>query len=1211
MKQGGFRSNSTRVFVFVLICWLAGGIAFAQQSPTGTTSDDSLLKSVAKKSRRVQAEPTEEDISQYEEATKRFSEHGKSFYEGIQNRIQNEYDRKKLELEERYDREVELLETKEIDAILATIEQIRKFIKRYPDEPKFTPDALFRLAELYYLKSKKEYDIDRQGAIARYEQSLRDYDKALEDYDRAMNKWFDEGGKGPEPKPPAEPAPPGPDFTKSLALYDLIIKKFSDYRYIDVVFYLKAFAHQEREETEQVRLAMKALIKARPDSRYVGEANLRIGEAYFTDFQYDEALKYFKLARKIDDAELRDQVLYKLASAYFIIGDYPNAIKTFGELNDYSEIMLQDPEYLRHSYFREESIKYIAYCYQQSTGYWKKAGVRSAVRYFDKLGPKPWAGEVFKALGDYFKNTTRWDDAIASYQQAIKRDPWNPGNPQIQDQVIQMYFQKSDEKGQARERQLLAEQYSPSSEWAKNNVMNPEAVQAARELVQESLKNSAMYQHSLAQTTRAQAKETTDEGEAQRLMDEANGLYLKAASLYYDYLVNYPNDTDYYELRYLMADAYFYAGKYREAIREYKVVRDSKLSREHFEDAVFGILMGYDNLIAMKSKTGQLEATKEEEEQASKDVREGKITETPFNEDEQGYIDAADYYALHGKPGQDKHIDEFAYNTAFMYFEHKKLEEARSRFIQFVEKFPNSPRAGDAARKIVDTYILVRDWVKVQEWSTKLSELALGEGDEKRARVRGEMQKVLSLAIAKNAQVLQEQGKYEEAAEAYLRVVDRQKDDKEIAAAALYNAAIMYAKANSPAKAMELYKRMVKEFPDAPYSATAQFNLADAAYSSYNLDEAAVAFQKLYTKYPVKADDPDRETNLKRNCNARYLHAELMEFNHDYSKAAKLYETYVGKCGDVMEDGAEVLLKAAKLYSRVGDTRRTDQIYKKFVSKYSKDKKQQRWVVDAYRRMGDMYWKRKKTTDAKKYYSKAIEFFHDHHQLAVDPLANEAAAAAEWVFLEQEFEKFKAYKIRAKRQDKLMEEFETKSKMALEMVDRYKAIFQYKSPEHILAAKYRSGLCLELYGNALFDAPVPRDVERMGDEAIFIYQDLLNEKTRPIYNSATQQYMATLEEGQRAKLFDSMWMKRLIEALNRPNLQEFVTGEFKARKQEKSAFRETVMVPLRMDDGREKAPVSKPEEEPGAEPSEPTEAESVDSGAVEGGEVAAASDSRG
>ncbi len=932
---------------------------------------------------------------------------------------------------------------------------------------------------------------------------------------------------------------------------------------------------------------------------------------FFADFQYKEALKYFKNAREIDDPTLRDQVLYKLASAYFIIGDYDNAIKTFGDLNDYSEVMNEDPEYLRHSYFREESIKYIAYCYQQGKGYWKKSGIRNAIRYFDKLGPKPWVGEVFKALGDYYKNTTRWDDAVAAYRQAIKRDPWNPGNPQIQDQVIQMYFQKSDEKGQARERQLLAESYSPSSEWAKNNVMNPEAVQAARELVQESLKNSAMYQHSQAQIVRAQAKEATDEGEEARLMREANALYLKAASLYYDYLVNYPNDNDYYELRYLMADAYFYAGKYRESIQEYKVVRDSKLSREHFEDAVFGILMAYDNLIAMKSKTGQLEATKEEEEQASKDVREGKITETPFNEDEQGYIDAADYYAIHGKPGQDKHIDEFAYNTAFMYFEHKKLEEARRRFVEFVEKFPKSPRAGDAARKIVDTYILVRDWVKVQEWSQKLSDLELGEGDEKRERVRGEMQKVLSLAIAKNAQVLQEQGKYLEAAEAYLRVVDRQKDDKEIAAAALYNAAIMYAKADSPAKAMELYKRMVKEFPDAPYAATAQFNLADAAYSSYNLDEAAVAFQRLYTKYPVKKDDPDRETNLKRNCNARYLHAELMEFNHKYSKAAALYETYVAKCGDMMEDGAEVLLKAAKLYSKLGDTKRTDRIYKKFVSKYSRDKKQHRWVVDAYRRMGDMYWKRKKTTEAKKYYSKAIEFFHDHHQLAVDPLANEAAAASEWVFLEKEFDRFKAYKIRAKRQDKLMKEFETKSKMALEMVDRYKTIFQYKSPEHILAAKFRSGLCLELYGNALFDAPVPRDVERMGDEAIFIYQDLLNEKTRPIYNSATQQYMATLEEAQKAKLYDSVWMKRLIEALNRPNLQEFVTGEFKARKQEKSSFRETVMVPLRMDNGKEVVPASAQESEPEAESAEPGETEAVETEAVEGGEVAAASESRG
>ena len=65
------------------------------------------------------------------------------------------------------------------------------FLLKYPNDKRWTPDAMFRLAELYYEKSAEEY-LDADEA----------YKKALD-----------------TPSPPDTP-PPRVDYTPTINLYD-------------------------------------------------------------------------------------------------------------------------------------------------------------------------------------------------------------------------------------------------------------------------------------------------------------------------------------------------------------------------------------------------------------------------------------------------------------------------------------------------------------------------------------------------------------------------------------------------------------------------------------------------------------------------------------------------------------------------------------------------------------------------------------------------------------------------------------------------------------------------------------------------------------------------------------------------------------------------------------------------------------------------------
>ena len=82
------------------------------------------------------------------------------------------------------------------------IERFDAFLARYPNNPKYTPDALFRLAELHFEKSNEAY-------VAK----LEAYDAHLEDYDAGRVDDLD-----PEPVQ---------DYARTIELFELEVQSVS------------------------------------------------------------------------------------------------------------------------------------------------------------------------------------------------------------------------------------------------------------------------------------------------------------------------------------------------------------------------------------------------------------------------------------------------------------------------------------------------------------------------------------------------------------------------------------------------------------------------------------------------------------------------------------------------------------------------------------------------------------------------------------------------------------------------------------------------------------------------------------------------------------------------------------------------------------------------------------------------------------------------
>ena len=118
------------------------------------------------------------------------------------------------------------------------IAMFETFLKKYPDDKRWTPDAMFRLAELYYEKSSEEFLV------------------AQEEFQKALDS----------PNPP-DIQPPKVDYAKTVDLYKRLLTDFPNYRLLDAAYYLLRFCLADMgldNEAKQALLALTCANKYKP-----------------------------------------------------------------------------------------------------------------------------------------------------------------------------------------------------------------------------------------------------------------------------------------------------------------------------------------------------------------------------------------------------------------------------------------------------------------------------------------------------------------------------------------------------------------------------------------------------------------------------------------------------------------------------------------------------------------------------------------------------------------------------------------------------------------------------------------------------------------------------------------------------------------------------------------------------------------------------------
>ena len=1029
----------------------------------------------------VTPEAMQQELEDFVSAHDRWAREAADYRQNIQLLIERKYEDRRAQLNDTYEAQLRELEVDERGQRKTAIERFAKFIAQYPDEPRYTPDAMFRLAELYFEETKDEQRLARLD----YEDKLR----AL---------------------PPGEEPPPEPGvkFEKPIALYSAMIVKFPDYKLIDAVYYLLAYVLDQQGDPDAAREIFAEVIQKFPQSRFVPEAWMRIGEHYFDTTDEDATASLNKAAEAYahvlehPTSPHYDKALYKLGWTWYRLDKYDDAVASFIKLVDYYQQSSKEGGELR-----AEALQYTAVSFADES--W--GGLDKTRAYFAKIGGRPWEPELYRKLGDIWFDQTRHAQAIEAYRVVLAARPDSPDAPQIQQRIIQSYERDRDFDKAWRERDLLVKQFSEGSPWFEANKGSPDVVAKTRELMERSLYSSAVFHHKQAQAFKQAGK-----------LDVALREFQQASLAYGTYLQRFPHAKNLYETRFYLGETLYNSLQFTEAAEMYAKVRDDQTDGRYLNESAYAVVLALQHEVDRLERAGKIQTppVRKASERAAQ-----KLDPQPLPDVLAQEVAAADVF-LRVQP-RDEKAPELAYRSAELFYRFDLFEEARRRFALILQLWPGSEVAEYSANLTLETYLAEGDWQRVEEFS---QERLHGKGlDPKR---RAELLGISVGARFKRAQALLDAKKYDDAAKTFLAVVE---DDPkvEFADKALNNAAFCYQQELRYDSALRLYERLFTQYPKSPLADTALFLVGFSAEKSFDFDKAIDVYEKLVDNYPQS----------QKRADALFNEAHALERLQRYPAAQKAYARFAQLFPD-KEDAPGMLFQGAVVAERTRDYRQEIVDLSDFIKRFNRNEKQSERVVQAYLKIGLAFKQLGAEPSARQSFQDATFEFERRKLGPQDALAAASAAEARFNLAEQELVNYDKIRIEAHGKGS---NFEKSLKAALnkKAEEREKVLAQYrdvavkyKRPDWIVAALYRVGYIDERFSAALTEAPVPPELKRLGDEYVAQYQDTLSQASIPIDERALGAYKKAIETARELRIANE-WTRKILESLDKYDHKSF------------------------------------------------------------------------
>jgi tetratricopeptide (TPR) repeat protein len=1169
---------------------LAGGAVASAAPRVSPTGDPKLLDEMAK------------DVQRFTEMV--------SEYRGTARMIlkRTYYDKTK-EINAKYDPQILANEKEARDRRRDAIAMFEAFLQKYPNDKRWTPDAMFRLAELYYEKSAEEFlDADES------------YKKAID-----------------SPNPPTTP-PPRVDYTPTITLYKRLLTEFPNYRFLDAAYYLLGFCQGEMGQDAQARQALLALVCAnkykpldppadvpkitgdedpykdcapvRKESKFIPESWTRIGEFHFDNpNELRLSIAAFKKVLAFKDSPYYDRALYKLAWAYYRDNRFPEAVREFDNLVKYADARKAAGQKIG-SDLRPEAIQYLGVSFSEPD--WDgdtvpdgETGLHRAETFYKGRDDEPHVREVYQRLGDIYFDSTKYAEAIAVYKALLAKWPAYTDAPRVQEKIVRSFERDRNMVAAAKEREALGRNYTKGSAWYQKNKDNPEALAVAQQLAEDALLTAATNVHAAAQACKTSWQQNQKD---LKKLDECKGMYRTAAELYEKYLAAYPNSKRSYEFSAFYADALYYSGQLPQAIAAYQTVRDSQLDNRYQEDAAFRMIKAYEEIIDEMKRAKQIDDPPIPDEKNTKPP----VTAIPMPDIYLKYMSAIDWYVTYVK---NERTSDLKYAAAVIALRYHNWPEARKRLNEITELYCGSkPEVGfKAYDAILQTYFIdyniedeeQKDCAlgKLLNVAEQFQESPCGKSPKAApylARIGQIRASVKTTIITKRLQLSmenEEKGTNKELTvcregaggialvtgiattprpgAAPLKPGEKPATPSKIsteldvglaldlidvvnanpkdpgAPTALNNACVIYEKLFRFGEATKCYERLYRDYPDSEWGKEALWNSARNHYRFFEFDQAVQGYLTIAQDPKFAASDHRKE--------ALGLAASLLDNDQQYLKAADLYKRYADAVVEKPQDSAQAYFFACNAYEKAKDTAKHSGCLKDFIKRFSGQPAAGELVVQAYMKQAVIAEQTSKDKNAVlNAYKKVRDEFLARKLPAATPAAG-FAAKADFLIVEEKFKAFQKKDLKfGSKPDQIKKTFDGFTAESKALNEEYQKIWNYKDATWTLAAFLRSGDIYYEFAQKLIKAAnnPPDDVKKLAKMACKANPDDCG-MVEGQYKDAVYQFVTPVEEEAKKRWKDTLARAVQLGVTNeyvkkaRENLSKYLPDEFPFVKDER------------------------------------------------------------
>ena len=1122
----------------------------AQDDAHDTPSGTDAANSDSTPEFRGLSEEKQAAYKEYRAAAERYQQEVKNYKLDLNRTLMSDYQTRLSSVDNAYSERINNLRTEEAVMRTDVIKRMEDFLKRYGDTNERSADILYRLARLYYEEADDAYLSDTTGTVEH------------------------------------------PDFTKTLDMLTRLETNFPDYYQMDGVLYLKGYCQQQMGLEEEGKNTFIALLERYPDTSRRAEVYTRIGEYYFGrsqdailgfggEIMWTQALEYYTKAVEVGPGtSIYDRALYRKAWTEYYTDDYDNMIRDFITLVGYAD---KDPN---GSALRSEAIDFMAAALAEED--WDLSDDIAmdpdyGMKRFDKYlnTGEPFELEVLRKFADTLTEQTRYEYAADAYDTYIQRAPCADDMPE----VVQIFISTLNQSGQvdraAREQVKLASRIGNNSEWYKcqEEKGNFEAMASADNIFQKAIKNSIIAYHDLVTRTEdsmiaAQAAiddpDTSDpDRELNRqklaqLQETYKKQNLELAELTAEFVNRYPNDEDSYNYRYLLGQAYFYAGEYKKSIDTFMKIRDVKNARFQNDTARY-IADAWELIVTRKADAedkyiyalpvptiasyvnnkGRLSITQLPMSLLlSPDTISGRFTDDQISEarsakkcaenvkglpeEVNSLVEAREKFSeienSSGESDPEKLLaPQYRYDNAMIYFNYGDYEEAEKRFNLIIENNPSSNHAVSAAELIISHYEDCNQLDKVAELSDKFASMNLGASTGSNDSVlNARFTDLKYQALFKIAFQLFDEKKYLEAAAEFLRIIN-ENPTFEHNNLALYNAAYAYEQMKYYDSSMQLYRRVLKEYGKTKEAVDALYRIGVNAEKFFDFDTAVDSFLSLYN------NKSEHYKNFAHRVDALRSAARIKLLTEDQKGAAELLVRY-HKDYPSQNDAPAFLYQAGRVYAEIGNISQAQKIFKELRNKYTAVPNVRPYIIASYVIEANYYRDKKKsasTKTAKEYYQLAVSLYQNAPASAGD-LGRMNAAEAAYNLVDLDRQEWAQEEISGKMK-KMVEQLKEHMAQMQTLSSRFSAVNNYGVKTWALAASYQKASMMHDTVDMLENIKRPSDVPN-GSDAHLAFLSSMSDMATGARDAAIRAYQETIDAG-RYVPGGTAWTKKSVDGL--------------------------------------------------------------------------------